>query len=305
MKLSVEMKYIAKYIITAMAMLPASAASAQDAGSTKYAVRATAEKSLGDALCLDYAVDGMSSSSSAMDYGIEFGWVIWEKNRNSIEANIGLGYGTTTIKTQLSATDYHYDAPASADMDNDTYIRYYNLDGIYQKTRVERITVPLYVNYRYKFSKFFSLHALLGFRFGFNLKPKMQDADCKVFSYGVYPQYDNLMIDAPYLNEFGSADVHKITSSPKSNHMTSAFLIGAGAEFKIFGPVSIDLSVRYEGGMSNMMKSLNQYIPEFEPANAPVSYTVAGGQRMISLPSCFSLSLYSKLSGAVSLLYRF
>lgn len=305
MKFSVEMKYIAKNIIMAMAMLPALAASAEDAGSTKYAIRATAEKSLGDVLCLEYAVDGMSASSSAMDYSIDLGWKIWEKNRNSIEANIGVGYGTTTIKTQLSATDYHYAAPASADMDNDTYIRYYNLEGIYQKTRVERLTVPLYVNYRYNFSKVFSIHALLGFRFGFNLNTKIQGSDCKVFSYGVYPQYDDLMIDASYLNEFGSADVYRITTRPKSNTMTSAFLVGAGAEFRIFGPVSIDLSVRYEGAMSSLFRSLDQNIIEFEAANAPVTYTVAEGQRMISLPSYFTLSLYSKCSAAVSLLYRF
>lgn len=299
------MKYMVRNIITAMAMLPALAASAQDAGSTKYAIRATAEKSLGNALAIDYAVDGMSSSSSAMDYGIDFGWKIWERNRNSIEANVGVGYGTTTINSYFPAMDYHYDAPAAADMDNDTYIRYYNLDGISQKTRVERITVPLYANYRHKFSKVFSLHALLGFRFGFNLRPKMLDSKCKVFSYGVYPQYDDLMIDASYLNEFGSADVYRITTRPKSNTMTSAFLVGAGAEFRIFGPVSIDLSVRYEGAMSSLFRSLDQNIIEFEAANAPVTYTVAEGQRMISLPSYFTLSLYSKCSAAVSLLYRF
>ncbi len=299
------MRHNIRLAIIAMAVVPAFLVSAQEESKEKYAIRATAEKSLSNPLQIDYALEGMSTSSNSSDFGIDFGMTIWKKNKNSIEANIGVGYGFTTIKSNLSAMDFHYSAPAEADMDNEPYIRYGNLEGIYQKIKVDRITVPIYINYRYKFSRVFSLHALFGFRFGFNLNPRLKDAKANVFSYGVYPQYDDLMIDAPYMNEFGQADVGANTSLPKANKMTSAFIGGIGAEFRVYGPISIDLSARYEGSMSDLLKSTNSDIPFFEASNAPVAYTVAEGQRVISLPSYFTESKISCFSLAVSLLYRF
>lgn len=299
------MKYIAKTIITVMAMLPALAASAQDAGSTKYAIKASAERGLGNTLAIDHTVEGMTTSSSAWNYGVDFGLKIWGKNRNSIEAYLGLGYGFTNIKSSLPAMEYSYSAPAEADMDGDPYIRFCSIDGVYQKIRIQSLSVPIYVNYRYQFSKVFSLHALLGFKFGFNISTKLIDATATVDSYGVYPQYDNLMIDATYMNQFGTYNVGKNTSLPHANKMTSAFFGGIGAEFRVYGPLSIDVSCRYEGSMSDMIKPANADIVAFEAINAPVTYTVAEGQRVISLPSYFSESKISNFSAALSLLYRF
>lgn len=300
------MKYIAKSIIIALAILPtAFAGSAQEAKKEKYSLKATAEKSLGNALNIEYAVDGMGSSSSAWNYGVDFGFKIWEKNQHSVEANIGLGYGTYTIKTTLGAMDYHYDAPAEADMDNEPYVRYYKIDGLNQEMRIGRIALPIYANYRYTFNKVISIHALLGFRFGYNISSKMLSSDANVFSYGVYPQYDDLMIDATYMNEFGSARVESASSDTPINKLTSAFMVGVGAEFRIYGPISLDVSLRYEGAMSDMIKPANVNIIDFEAFNSPVTYTVAEGQKAISLPSYFSESKISNFSVALSLLYRF
>ncbi len=299
------MKYNIRYIMMGLALLPALAASSQEEKVEKFAIKATAEKSIGKALCLDYAVEGMSASASAWDYGVDFGWKIWSKNRHSVEANIGLGYSSFSIKTNLHSMDYNYEAPAEADMDNETYIRYYNLDGIYQKMRADRLSIPLYAKYGYSCSKIVSLHAMLGFRFGFNLGTKMIDSKAKVFSYGVYPQYDDLIIDATYMNEFGSAEVGNHTSKPEPNKVNAAFLVGLGAEFRVYGPFSIEVEARYEGSMTDVFKRVNVDIPTFDAENAPVTYTVADGQRLICLPSYLSQSKISKFSAAVSLLYHF
>lgn len=294
-----------RYIMTAVAMLPALIATAQDVANDKFAIKATVEKNIGKALCIDYSVGGMSSSSSSLDYGIDFGWTIWNDKHNYIEANVGLGYGNITLSSYLHGMDYHYSAPADADMDNDTYIRYYNLDGVYQKMRMERITLPLYLNYRYKFSKVFSLHALMGFRFGYNYKCKLSDVDAGVFSYGVYPQYDDLMIDASYMNEFGAAEIKELMHKPDVNKLSASFMAGIGAEFRIYGPLAVDLSVRYEGSMNDMFKASEAQILSFDAANAPVTYTVAQGQKVRPLPSYFNQSIISHLSYAASLICRF
>lgn len=289
----------------AIAMLPALTVSAQEAKVEKFAIKATGERSIGKAMSMDYAVDGMSSSSSAWDFGVDFGWKAWEKERHSIEANIGLGFDIYSIKAGLSAMDYDYEAPAEADMDNDTYIRHYNIDGVNQRMRELRLTVPLYARYGYTLNKDFSLHALLGFKFGFNVGNKITESKASVFSYGVYPQYDDLMIDASYLNEFGSAEVGENTSKPDANGFSFAFLAGLGAEYRVYGPISIELSARYEGSFTNQFSPQKTMLSEFDASNAPVTYTVADGQRVNSLTSYLKKSKVSKFSIAFSVIYHF
>ncbi len=288
-----------------MALLPAIAATAQEEKVEKFAVKATFEKNLGQALSKGYAVDGMSSSASGWDFGVDFGWKVWEKERHSIEANIGLGLDIYSIKAGLSAMDYDYEAPAEADMDNETYIRYYNLEGVNQQLREQLLTVPLYARYSYILNKDFSLHALLGFKFGFNIGNKMLKSNASVFSYGVYPQYDDLMIDASYMNEFGAAEVGENTSKPDANGFSFGFLAGLGAEYRVYGPISIDLSARYEGALTNMFSPQKTSLQTFDATNAPVTYSVADGQRVIALPSYFKKSKISKFSIAFSVIYHF
>lgn len=298
------MKYKVRHIVMALAMLPAMVASAQEAETEKYAIKATADIGLGRALSLDYAIDGMTASSSANNFGVDFGMIVWNKDKHSIEANAGLWYGSTSLKTNLPAMDYHYSAPSDADMDGDTYLRYYELDGVYQKMRVDRISIPIYANYGYRINQALTLHAMLGFRFGFNITSKMNDSKADVFSYGVYPQYDDLMIDATYMNEFGSAQVGASASMDKAKKFTPSFLAGLGAEYRVYGPFAVDLSFRYEGAMSNLFSTADK-ITSFDATNSPVTYTVAEGQKLKALPYYFTKSKLSRFGIAISILYRF
>ncbi len=203
--------------------------------------------------------------------------------------------------------DYHYPAPASADMDNETYVRYYEIDGLHQQIKVERITVPLYIEYRYRLSSRFSIHALLGYRFGFNFSSKVSELTGDVFSYGVYPQYGNLMIDAPYMNAFGASVLNSenATNKPNVYKVGASFLTGAGIEFRVWGPIALGASLKYEASMTDMFKPVAAQIIKYDAEDAPVTYTVAGGQKVKTLSDYFSLSKISRLSYSVSLVFRF
>ncbi len=297
---------MSKYMMLMVAATTLSAASAQKSGDEKYVIKASAERSIGNAVSIDSALDGVSSKSSSSNYGIDFGWKIWERKSHSLEANVGLGYEATTVKACIPDMKFKYNAPAEADMDMVPYIRCSELKNLHEKINAQRITLPIYVDYRYRFSKVFSMHALLGFRFAYNVSTKVKDTEGTIFSYGIYPQYDDLMIDATYMNEFGLSEITPDkTTKPNTNPITSAFLTGIGAEFRIFGPLAIDLSMRYEGAMSSIFKSVNSEILEFNQSNAPVTYTVEGGQRVMALSNYYSLSRMSRLSYSISLLCRF
>lgn len=296
----------AKNIILAVAATTMFAASAQSVDKERYAIKPYADMGIGNTICMDTDIKGLDSDSYSFEYGIDFGWNIWKKNRNYLEANVGVGYSSINLTADLSESKYNYSAPASADMDKEPYIRYYQLDALHQKIQTERITIPIYLNYRFKINKEFSIHALVGFKFGINFSSKITNASGNIFSYGVYPQYDNLMIDAPYMNEFGHTALNTdIANKPKTNVFTPAFLAGIGIEFRIWGPLAASATIKYEGGMDNLFR--NEYIEKlnFDASNAPVTYTVAEGQRVKALTSFFDSSKISRLSGAISLLCRF
>lgn len=300
------MKYNVRYIAMVVAMLPGFMATAQTPDNNRFAVRATAEVGLGNSLYTDHVLPEMELKSSSSDYGVSFGSTIWKKNRSSIETNVGLAYGRISLTADLAKMAYHYSAPATADMDNVPYIRYYRIDALSQKIRVERLTLPIYLNYRFQVNKVMSLHALLGFKVGFNVSSKIADTKGEVFSYGIYPQYDDLMIDAPYMNEFGEATLTTgQTFKPRTNDVTLSFMGGLGAEIRIFGPLAVDISVRYEGGISDIFKSELSDVVSYNVDNVPVSYTVAEGQTVEAIPRYLSISKMSRLSLGASLIYRF
>lgn len=306
MKFSAGMKYNVRYIAMALGMLASCVMSAPCHGEERFAIKAYADMGIGKPMRTDYAAAGMTSKTSTSDFGIDFGWTFWSKNRNFLEANIGVGYSSTTLKADLGKIDYNYAAPASADMDQEPYIRYYELDGIHQKTLLGRITIPIYLDYRYSFSKVFSLHALAGFKLACRVSYKVEDTAGTAFSYGVYPQYDNLMIDASYMNEFGPSVLNNdMALRPRTTNVTTSFLTGLGAEFRIYGPLAIDVSMHYEGGLNNVFKPTSGTISSFNDANAPVTYSVAEGQRVTPLTDYLSKSKMSRLSYSISLLCRF
>ncbi len=314
------MKYKARYIVMAVTMLSVFTASAQSVVNDRFAIKATADIGMGNALSTNCAVQGMSTKASSSDFGIDFGWTFWKQNFHSLEANVGLGYGRTTLTATLPDMEYNYSAPAEADMDMDPYIRYYELSDLHQKIRANRVTLPLYVNYRYQTSKIVSVHALLGFKLGFNVSSKVAKTKGCAFSYGRYPQYDDLVIDAPCMNEFGEAILTTDqTLRPRRNEVTFSFLTGLGAEIQVCESFAVDVSLRYEGAMNDMFKTVTSdvvsdwstdenpllQVKNFDAENAPVRYTVADGQTVTAFSNYLKRANMSRLSFGISFIYRF
>ncbi len=300
------MKYKVRNIVLATSMITALIATAQNSDKENFLIKASADIGIGKALATSYTIPNISKKSSSSDFGVDFGWKFWERNKNSLEANIGIGYGYTNLSANLSSMNFQYSAPADADMDMETYIRHGELGELQQKIRTHRITIPLYVNYLYTTSKIVSLKALLGFRLGYNFTPKVIQTSGNIFNYGVYPQYDNLLIDAPYMNQFGNSPIYKDqVITPSVNRAMFNIMAGIGAEFKIYGPFSADLSFRYEGATIDTFKKKKYDVANFNATTAPVTYTVAEGQKVNPLTDYTSRSKLSRFSCCLSLIYRF
>lgn len=296
------------YISAALVALAAlsSSVQAEELKPSQFSLKATANIGLGRAMNTRYAIPEIQSKNSASDFGLDFGWTCWRYNKNSLEANIGLTYGNTSVSASLDELNYHYSAPAIADMDQVPYVRYYQLHNLDQKLTLSHFYVPIYVTYRYHFSERFNVHALLGLKIGFNLINHTSRSSGSLFAYGVYPEYDDLLIDAPYMNEFGESEINKSnTTSACPNLATASILAGIGAGVRIYGPLSAEASLRYEAGLSNVIERIKPDLTDFNDRNAPVTYTVPSGQQTKSLTRFLTSSKPSRLTLALSLIYHF
>lgn len=300
------MKQIIKTALCAIALSASLTGWAQSTDNNKFVVKAYANIGLGDAVKLNSDLPGISSSSSANDYGVDFGWTFWQKQRHSLEANIGIAYSASSVKMNLKNLDYTYSAAADADMDNDSYIRHYESVNLNQKYSLGRFIVPVYLSYGYRCTDWLKVHADLGVTLGFKVLSKLSELTGNGHCYGIYPQYDNLKIEESYLNDFGDNAYAKSTGdAPTANSFACSILPGAGVEFRIYGPLAADLSFRYAAGLTNQYNSVFKEVEPIDSRNAPVTYTVADGTQVKSLTDYAKSSKLSLISLKFTLIYRF
>lgn len=280
-------------------------AAAQSAEGEKFAIKATAEIGLGNCLSSSSTISPSASKASSGDYGLDFGWTFWKKHNHNLEANIGIAYSPTSVTADLGSFDYSYEAPCTADMDGDPYLRYYEISRIHQKITTGRITIPVYLTYAYKFNEWFGVHADLGVRLGFKTGAKLGKVAGEAYSYGIYHQYDNLLINESYLNDFGATNLaYAGYGEPVCNAFSSSVLVGIGAEFRICECLAADLAFRYNRGITNLFKGQCNG-QDITDESAPVNYTVENGQQVKSLTNYFSSSKLNRFALCIGLTYRF
>lgn len=295
-----------RILLCAIALLPNIAGWAQSINNEKFAVRVTAGISLGDAMNLKSSMPELTCSSSNNDFGVDFGWSFWRMQNHSLEGNIGVGYSISSIKLNLGKLNYSYSAPENADMDGDSYVRFYELKRLNQKVSLGRLSVPLYLKYSYRCTKWLGIHADAGVNIGIKLYSKISDLSGEGFSYGVYPQYEDLVISENYLNDFGRTFYSgSMGDVPYANSFSYSVIAALGAEFRIYGPLAADLSFRYNAGLTDLYKTKFNVSGLFDMTNAPVSYLVDEGQSVKSLTDYLTTSKLSSYSANVSLIYRF
>lgn len=274
------------------------------ASAQKFAIKPHADISLGSPMSVSTSME-LNPSVASNEFGLDFGYTFFQKRTNRLEVNVGLGY--RYLNTTFNAGDfgYSYSAPASADIDGNTYIRFCQVSNLQQKLNTGYLTLPIYLQYAYQCTPWMEVHALAGLKLGFKTGASVKTESGSVFSYGVFPEYDNLMIDAPYLDDFSTVSlIDRTISEPEVNSMAASLLLGAGVDFRIYGPLWVNLGVKYDLGFTNTFgKGISFTQPTAE--KVPVSYTVADGTRVKALSDYVTSSKLSPLSLNFGLTVRF
>lgn len=273
-----------------------------------FAVKPYGDFGLGNAMSLTTALPGMTSKSSSNSFGVDFGYTFWKQGGSSLEANIGIGYRMASATFNIPSLSYDYAAPATADEDGNPYQRFTSLSNVNQKVNLGYFNIPIYLQYQYRIAKWLGVHADIGFGLGFKCNGKIGSTTGIANTYGVYKEYDQLVIKASYLNDFGETYLDEAAyGEAEIKGFNASVMAGVGFEFYIANPVSIDLGIRYNAGLTDVfaghfdISSASGYSAE----SAPVTYTVSGGQQVKALSEYVTKSRLSPFSLHVGINIRF
>lgn len=296
-------KAIIYTIVTVACGLVAPQASAQ-----RFALKAYDDIALKNTMTVATNLPEVVPGSSSNSFGLDFGYTFWRKGGNSLEANIGIGYSASSASFEIAEMSYNYAAPASADEDGNPYQRYTKLSDIRQHISFGYFNIPIYLQYEYKFLKWLGAYANLGVNFGFKIANSSGSVTGTANTYGVYREYDELVIKADYLNDFGVRYLDEAEKGKADiNGFSAALKCGAGLEFYVAEPVSFVVGVSYNQGLTDVFKG-RYNITSTDAINAetaPVTYTVADGLQVKSLSDYVTKSRPNPLSLHLGVNVRF
>ena len=251
---------------------------------------------LGNSLAMKSDITLQKKNTTSNNFGIDLGFNIWEDTKNYFTLNFGLGYNSINLKLGISDFSYNYFALPSADMDSNTYYRYYDINSLEEEISSSYLTIPVYFGYTYNITKRLGFYLNLGVNIGFKAGSNLKSVSGNGYVYGVYPEYGDLKIDEPYLNGFGNVSFNNAQKQKvNTSGVTGSLLAGLGVDFKVAGPLWVNLGIKYNLGVNNIFKYEDSIKGGFSNTNSPVTYTVAEGEMINPLSNYLSKSNISSL----------
>lgn len=223
------------------------------------------------------SVDGssdISSSSSTMGFGVDFGMPIMNSGSLKLNAFAGIGLNMSSIdldyKTSGMVTVNNVE-----DLDGDSYERRYEGLSISQTVKLTELAIPVYVDAEIDLASGLCFYGDLGARLNFNMS---NSADVNAVETdkisGYYRQY-GVTLDESWGFE-GFKNTHTTLNATTTGDlsgvsgMTFDIIGGAGLRYYIpNSPVALDLGVKFQLGMSEMIKSEND---SQQNSNTIISY---------------------------------
>ncbi len=271
-----------KYIFAGMSLLAALTMSAQ-AKEERMFIRVHGDVSLTKAIVTSSSADCVSNrKTQCNDYGVDFAYMFYRQDNWRLSVGTGVSITPSHQTLALAPTESNYDAPASADMDGNTYVRYVTTSEISQKVSSLHVGVPLFLDVDLRAHRLVSVYGQIGFRAMFKAHSAINAIEGTTSAYGMYPQYDNLIIDQPIMNAFGETRLSGDMALPiEPKAFVPEMLLGLGVRVNIYKPLWLDLGLNYRYS-GNFVKGQRKAYPDGKvtDAVAPVTYTVADGLRV-------------------------
>ncbi len=294
-------------ILTAALAMTAAGASAQQAD-PNFAVKAYGDFNLTRAYSAKSSHDCVKTSAmSTCDFGVDFGWTFFRFETWRLSANIGLSVTPGRQRFALKGAEFSYEAGPEADIDSRPYTRYVTTSAITQELKTLHVGVPLYIDAEVSVHRIVSLYGQLGYRSLFNASTTSGSVRGTVTSAGLYPQYADLLIDAPIMNEFGRTDLTpEMSARVKGKTYVPELMAGLGVRVNVWQPLWVELgfNYRYSGNLYDC-KGLKCPSGATAEQLSPVTYTIADGLRAKSPTAYLASNRINTLQLSLALIYRF
>ncbi|MCR5313567.1 MAG: hypothetical protein K6E54_08020 [Bacteroidaceae bacterium] len=225
---------------------------------SKFAMRYNVDLGLWDTHSLKSDVEGLDVSSKHANIGVDFGYLFAEKGNNLYGIFTGVNLGNSFFNSKLNCPDYYF--TTDQDVDEDTYERHYQNLNMKQEIWTKDITIPLYIDMTMPIYKRLCFYADLGLKFNVNIYKKVESASGNAYVFGVYPQYDNMIMDETWgFNGFGNTVFSDSESdnNVKVNTLTTDFFAGLGLRFIHPSEQHLvwELGVNYSAQLNNTFKA--------------------------------------------------
>ncbi len=275
----------------------------------RWRVKPYYEFGLGDAYKID-AAGVIESSTTDISLGVDFGYILPSRSKFKVGIFSGLGFSSGNINLNAANINYNYEADGNADMDGDTYIRHYELSNVTQSAKLSYMTIPLYVDFDYRINQRVSVFADLGIKMFLNMGSKIDKFSTDVYSYGVYPQYQDLMMNESWLNDFGNTSLNlgNVRADNPFKGFGADMIAGAGVRIKVVGALSVDVALLYTASLISRFETKEiGSVPSgrVSPSDIPVKYTVAAGQTIDNTLMDYCKIKNNPLKLKIGIIYKF
>lgn len=207
----------------------------------------------------------ISANSFSNEFAVDFGFIFPTKGKFKVGLYTGVGMAMNKFDMSLSEWNYSVKTFGSADIDSDPYTRYYSLKNVKQAFTSKDISVPLYIDLEYRFSKWFSLYADVGAKAYFNIDYSTTAFNGEYSVYGIYEKYDNLRLDyLSGINGFTNEGVLGVENlkTVVPEFETASFDVFGGIGFRvgITGFLQFDCSLSYQMGLNDYLQLVSNPI---------------------------------------------
>ncbi len=259
----------------------------------------------------------MLESETMLEYGLDFGYAIVKKPKFKLSLFTGASFVKSNLefKQDELAYKYYYSAPSTIDYDGDTYERHYEVANMNAKMDITQIAIPLYLDFDFQFSRRLSAFVQMGVKTFVSTSCSVKDFTTNVKTYGVYPQYGNLVMENFKPNNFAVQTVSVDNQDVETGSMILDAFGAAGFRLRLFGGLFLDASLNYQTSITPVAEAdvsldLGHRADEgsgriVDENKALITYTFAEGEQVKTFTNLFDEIKRSGLRVNVGLLFKF
>lgn len=271
----------------------------------RWRLKPYVEFSLGDIYKFDGEhTDNISKSASMMEMGLDIGYTIVAKPKFKLGLFTGFGLANSKVDLMYDGA-YNYSYTASPDFDGDRYERYYEVTNFKATQEVTQYVVPLYLDFDFQMSRRFSWYLQGGLKAYLNSAFEVTNVHADLYTYGIYPQYDNLKIENFQPIGFGSSTQDIPIQEIETESLTFEGFAGAGFRLNLFKALFLDARVSYQMG-TPLVKTKNVVkLDAPEEESALIRFDYEAGEQVRNVTDIFDKISRGGVKVNVGLLLKF